>query len=370
MQKKYRVKIANKEIEILQDNDGKFIKPNFIKELETEGTALKPAHEPILLARKPISERNIASNVLKWGCGGINVDGCRINVDKKDKENIFKKHQSFENTFSGNIGVRKLKENEILRAKEKQKEIIEKTITQGRFPANLILECCCEDDELVDGKAGELTNYDWGDSEQGAVGLTNNIKSGRHYKNEQGAIHTNPNCVCRMLDEQSGECKTSNLNMVNTGIWGSCGKREHIEHKGSSGGASRYFYQAKASQKERWFYCTICKQAYQMKERDNHIHGAPEKTKYQYLEFHPTQKPSQLIQYLARLITPPNGTMLDPFLGSGTGLIAAEREGFNCVGIDSKREYCLISHQRLKTEIEQEQTKLSGGQSTIERIGF
>jgi len=271
------------------------------------GTGLKPAHEPILLARKPISERNIAANVLRHGTGGLNIDGCRIEHNELIKEtNRYSRGASWNND---NCGF-KNEQNRLASASP-----------QGRFPANLFL-----------------------DEEAGG-----------------------------MLDEQSGELTTGEMNSIAKGgqyaAYGYQYPRETVSHK-SKGGASHFFYQAKASQAERWFYCTICKQAYPMKERDNHIHNAPEKTKYMYLEFHPTQKPQGLISYLMRLVTPPNGTVLDPFLGSGTGLIATEREGFNCVGIDSKREYCLISHQRLKTEIEQPQTKLTGEQSKIERIGF
>ena len=324
------------------------------------GTGLKPSHEPILLARKPISERNIASNVLKWGVGGINVDGCRVQMDEMTGRPQYES-KGWKNT-SGMTGS------------------INNDWKKGRFPANLILECCCEEDELVEGKAksGGGTQKGINDSVYGQT-RGHDIKHfnyGDEKGNEECLVHTNPACVCRILDEQSGELVSGG------GIKLKAGSKSHgwnnnkttiydaPYRKNSTGGASRFFYQAKASQKERWFYCTICKQAYQMKERDNHIHNAPEKTKYQYLEFHPTQKPEKLIAYLARLITPPNGTMLDPFLGSGTGLIAAEREGFNCIGIDSKQEYCWISHQRLKNEIEQVPTKLNKEQSTIQRIGF
>ena len=105
-----------------------------------------------------------------------------------------------------------------------------------------------------------------------------------------------------------------------------------------------------------------------MKERDKHIHNAPEKEKYKYLEFHPTQKPESLISYLMRLITPPNGTVIDPFLGSGTAIIAAEREGFNCIGIDSKFEYCEIAYWRGKAEMIQQ--KIFAKHSTIKKEGF
>ena len=505
------------------------------------GTGLKPAHEPILLARKPISERNIVSNVLKWGVGGINVDGCRINHNENLKEQV--------------------RGEPLLEWKSAPAGKIFIPNQQGRFPANLILECCCEEGKIMEEK---IKSAGWRDSDGGDSSLfgtgIENYHGSIHYADKEGnekCLHTNPNCVCKMLDEQSGFLHPSankeltKRGKTDNGIFGNGNiTRPHringvVDYKG--GGASRFFkiikvdqdnsfiydvdilinevekcgnilenqkgdgmlngvrkeveryiqnveqflcgkksmenfqrdtksiistliklmielktynvcreetinycmgesekaikllmglntedakdvknirfllnfknvlrelirdiasnvkgrnykngeirtenttmnicknitenieqnksffYQAKASQKERWFYCMICKQAYPMKERDKHIHNVPEKEKYKYLEFHPTQKPLQLIQYLIRLITPPNGITLDPFSGSGTTLIAAEREGFNAIGIDSKLEYCLISYQRLKNEIEQPQTELTKKQSTIEKIGF
>ena len=98
------------------------------------------------------------------------------------------------------------------------------------------------------------------------------------------------------------------------------------------------------------------------------MHNAPENEKYKYLEFHPTQKPLQLIQYLTRLITPPHGTVLDLFMGTGTTLVAAEQEGFNSIGVDSKSEYCRIAERRLKNELIQ--LKINQERSTIEKTGF
>ena len=112
-----------------------------------------------------------------------------------------------------------------------------------------------------------------------------------------------------------------------------------------------------------WFYCSVCKRSDQIKNMGKHLHNAPNRTRYNHIETHPTQKPLQLIQYLIKLITPINGTTIDPFLGSGTGLIAAEREQLNCIGVDTNQAYCNISHQRFKDEVKQ--TKLSGQKSNV-----
>ena len=290
----------SKQIIKLQDEDGKFVLPNDFKEAGLTGTGLKPAHEPILLARKPISEHNIASNVLKWGVGGINVDACRIETNGRPliESESSASLSCYGDGLSHSHGMG--------------------TTKQGRFPANLIL----------DEEAGE------------------------------------------MLDEQSGETESTDSirhnNQVDiTGKKGIYGKYNNKDTQGFSdrGGASRFFYQAKASQSERWFYCTFCKRSDQIKNRDKHIHNAPSETRYKHLEFHPTQKPIQLIQYLIRLITPTGKTIIDPFLGSGTALIAAEREQVNCIGIDSNQAYCNIANQRIKEELNQ--TNLFGEKSNI-----
>ena len=286
------------------------------------GTSLKPAHESILLARKPISEKNIADNVLKWGVGGININGCRTNyLSKKDK-----------------IEGQSASQSDVAPSYMVSKGGGNRNHIQGRFPTNLILECCCEEDELVEGELQKPKNANRFKKTDGGAFMASPLTktlAPDYDGNTPSVIHTNPNCVCKMLDSQSG----------------------------AKGGASRYFYQAKASQKERWFYCTFCKQSDQNKNMDKHIHNAPNETRYKHLEFHPTQKPVQLIQYLIKLITPPNGTILDPFLGSGTSLIAAEREQVNCIGIDSNQIYCSIANQRLKEELMQ--TNLFEGKSIV-----
>ena len=319
------------------------------KQFEGFGSALKPAVEIWCLAQKSISERNIASNVLKCGVGGINIDGTRILAP----EGLIKGGcTKFGGVFGSGNKVTNVNGH-----------------PQGRFPSNLILSCDCKEDELVEGKANSSGGGMHGADKFGHSWITEPIKN-VGYGNEKYLIHKNPNCVCAMLDEQSGELNRTSLRNYtyeNRGGWKQTSKMKHLIDYGDKGGCSRFFYQAKASQKERWFYCTICKQAYPMKLKDAHIHNAPKSEKYKYLEFHPTQKPLQLIQYLVRLITPPDGTVLDPFMGTGTTLVAAEKEGVNSIGIDSILEYCEIAETRLREELIQ--LKLSGG-STIEKEGY
>lgn len=181
------------------------------------GTGLKPANEPILLARKPLSEKTVAKNVLKHGTGGLNIDGSRIATseiklnDSEFKAGFFKDSGGIGERWSGN-GTNN---------------------TQGRFPANLVLS----------GAAPELL----------------------------------------------GEC-------------------------------ARFFYCAKVSPSERG-------------DTNNH----------------PTVKPQKLMQYLIKLITPPGGTVLDPFMGSGSTCLAAKTLGFDFIGIEKEKEYFEIAERRIES---------------------
>lgn len=264
------------------------------------GTALKPANEPICVARKPLSEKSVAENVLKWGTGGINVDGCRVgsegSVRKTEITNI---PNSDSEIFKGaNIKCKRTP--------------IE---GEGRFPANIILECICD----------EVNKRD---------------------------IHTNPMCPCRLMDEQSGVSKSSKA-LIKGGIGVSdiigANKKEggslieSIRGHNDSGGASRFFYQAKVSKNER----NMGLDGFEGKEvirqglagdHNNPVHN----------NTHPTLKPVQLMTYLCRMVTPPNGIVLDPFMGSGSTGIAAQLEGFRFCGMEMEEEYFKIAQARIE----------------------
>lgn len=231
------------------------------KKWQGYGTALKPANEPILLARKPLSEKTVAANVLKWGTGGINIDGCRIASEGMPKsctnQNI--RNNSYVSDNS-----------------KRDRDTIYNPSPQGRFPANLLLD-------------------------------------------EEGA---------KMLDEQSGNCKSAGNYKEETRLKPMDCSRSMFplggrpKYGNEQGGASRFFYCAKASKSERNLGC----------EKSNG---------------HPTVKPLRLMRYLCRLITPPNGICLDPFMGSGSTGIAALQEGFRFIGIEREDEYMEIAKARL-----------------------
>jgi site-specific DNA-methyltransferase (adenine-specific) len=283
-------------------------------EWEGWGTGLKPANEPICLARKPLSENTIAENVLEWGTGGINIDGCRIGSD-----------------------------------------II--TQNEGRFPSNIILECTC--DEVIKGERGERSgaNNDYGDKKGGQWGKVKQIR-GADY-NDKGDIHTDPNCPCYIMDQQSGVSKSSDnkYDGKNTNTkFGQIKSSKRERGFTDKGGASRFFYQAKVSKAERNMGLDGFEEkrggAMMANTGDKMVlGGASLKGEYKEIQkqknTHPTIKPVNLMTYLCRLITPKGGTILDPFMGSGSTGIAALLEGFNFIGMEMDEDYFKIAESRI-----------------------
>ena len=224
------------------------------------GTALKPAHEPIVMARKPLSEKTVVDNVLEWGTGGINIDESRISTDEDQRRPSKGGENGLNNTNTFKI---------------RERTIEEQPKHDGRFPANIIF----------DEEAGKL------------------------------------------LDEQSGISKsTGGTGKIETNqIYGKYNKRVSYYNFGDIGGASRFFYCPKTSKKER------------NEGVDNN---------------HPTVKPTNLMLYLIRLVTPKGGTTLDPFMGSGSTGKAAIRGGFDFIGIEMEEEYFRIANARIQYEFD------------------
>jgi len=340
------------------------------------GGALKPAIDLIVQARKPIAEKNVAMNVLTHGVGGLNIDATRIEGNVGKPWGRVHPHR-------GNYPGWQL-DKEMVEAPEPH--------PQGRFPSNLILECIC--DEVIPGKVGRPSlakhEHTFGDGE--IYGTAKESVKTVNY-GDTAPIHTNPNCPCYVLDAQSGETisrsggESSVTSLHNwkerKGMFTPGRKHPRTGHD-DSGGCSRFFYVAKASRRERWFYCSVCKKAYSGDKREGHkkhsMHcldcGVDYEPQRDFVEgsdgamrssdpfamvggrnynkpidehrdhntksnllFHVTQKPEQLIRYLIRLVTPPGGTVLDPFVGSGTTLVSARMEGMNALGIEIGTEY-------------------------------
>lgn len=235
------------------------------REWQGWGTALKPAFEPIVVARKPLIG-TVAENVQQWGTGAINVDGCRIAAALGDSDHPgdLTQRPMGNNAWAENSGTK---------------------VTQappnpsGRWPANVIL----------DESQAEALDRQSGVQRDGVAVKRNGVTS----------------------------------NGV-TG-WGKAPVGTPDLGYGGEGGASRFFYTAKASTDER-----------------PRVDGVA----------HPTVKPLDLMQYLVRLVTPPGGTVLEPFAGSGTTLEACIVEGFKCVGIEITDEYLPLIMQRITKPIE------------------
>ena len=216
------------------------------------GTALKPAHEPIVMARKPLAKGcTVAANVLAHGTGAINVDGCRIEGALDGDPNRSAK-------TDGGSFASLAKHAPVVRA-------------GGRWPANI---CHDGSDEVL----------------AGFPVTTSGTIAPHHQRHTQGGNGNTMGAMDGFLGASFGD----------------------------TGSAARFFYCAKSSKADRG-------------EGNNH----------------PTVKPSALMRYLCRLVTPPGGTILDPFAGSGSTGRAADIEGFNAILIELDPEYAAIASKRI-----------------------
>jgi len=274
------------------------------KQWEGWGTALKPAVEPIVVARKPLSEKNVALNVLKWGTGGINIDATRItykNDDDKPSSDWWSK--------KGGV-LQKNKQDGFIPVMKQGQKWSDNPI--GRFPANIIL----------DEEAG------------------------------------------KMLDEQSGCCggdKRKSKPSYDKGYWGNANNKELTSLYNDKGGASRFFYCAKASKSERNFGCEELeiKKAGSLEFRNRESGKGQFEGEQQFAKNnHPTVKPIKLMEYLVKLVSKEGAVILDPFLGSGTTAIACIKQGRNFIGIEKEKEYVKIAEARIRPFMEQSKLNL------------
>jgi len=217
------------------------------------GTALKPAFEPIVVARKPLTEKTVAQNVLTHRTGALNIDACRIDANG-ESYNAGPSGGGFTtNSYESGLG-------RIAPA-------------AGRWPANVVLD---EDmAQVLDMQSGVLS--------RGRFPATQEAHEATSFTVAKGKIQPQ-----RDMD---------------------------------TGGASRFFYVAKAPKKERPVVDGVA---------------------------HPTVKPLALMRWLCKLVTQEGGTILDPFAGSGTTIEAAILEGFNVIGIEREAEYLPLIEARIE----------------------
>jgi site-specific DNA-methyltransferase (adenine-specific) len=284
-------------------NEGKYISETApataaAKQWDGWGTALKPAHEPMVLARKPL-EGTVANNVLTYGVGGLNIDGTRVIANGENFDNLksrpigklnTRRNGETDEEFDARVG----ESPEQLAALAKLKEL-------GRFPANFI----------HDGSDEVVALFP---AVKGATSRTNASQ------------------------------EASDNAMFGGGFAGA------VYDDGLNTSAARFFYCAKASKRDR----NEGLDGFEAKRdhdgrKDGGVGGdnPRNRTNNAKLNHHPTVKPTSLMQYLVKLVTPPNGIVLDPFMGSGSTGKACAYEGFEFIGIDQSAEYVEIAQARI-----------------------
>jgi len=289
------------------------------------GTALKPAHEPLVLARKPLSESTIAGNVLKHGTGGLNIDGCRIGTDER---------LSFGSREIGD-GVKYSP-----MPKDKQTPGIQNQM--GRFPANLIWSHSplCKRIGTKKVKGSQLDHVCSRKSDNGIyhpygtqhrVGYTD-----ADGMEEVESWDCHPSCPSWQF-AKAGVTKSGAMKKEVPAYEGESttgflrGRSGPSNQHGDSGSVSRFFKSCQFTEED------IPAFVYYAKAGRAERNGST----------HPTMKPVALMRYLCRLICPPNGTILDPFGGSGTTGLAAKQEGFHYILIEREPEYVEIARRRI-----------------------
>ncbi len=248
------------------------------------GTALKPAHEPIVVARKPLVG-TVANNVLTYGTGALNIDGCRVGSGTGET-----KTYEVSDMRGGNFGQDK--ETYANRAK-----LTYTKVDSGRWPANVI----------HDG------------SDEVLAGFPNSKSTKRTGKR--------------------------------TGTYGEFAGQDNVEMgHDDSGSAARFYYCAKAGRAEREAGLDGLEEKRESdRQKDDGVGGDNPRNRSNNARanHHPTVKPLALMRYLVRLVTPPGGVVLDPFLGSGTTAVAAILEGFDWLGCEITEDYWPIIEARV-----------------------
>jgi DNA modification methylase len=259
------------------------------------GTALKPAHEPIVVARKPLIG-TVAANVEAHRTGALNIDGCRVGSDGGCAGAAI-------NCFGGGLNG----------------TFAQPVPGLGRWPANV----------AHDGSDEVLAAFPIASGAQAPVtGLEPSASTSHIY----------------------GKFRRAASDRGTGGIWSGISNHPCGPQYGDDGSAARFFYCAKASREDRNIGCDdLPDVAGGMVNNTSGQHitrrdgGAPGPTKNN----HPTVKPTELMRWLVRLVTPPGGTVLDPFAGSGSTGRAADIEGFDAILIELSPEYAAIARKRI-----------------------
>lgn len=271
------------------------------------GTALKPAHEPIVLARKPPRD-TITNNVLRYGTGALNIDGTRVPHDAAVDLDRQQRQQHADGAVEGAFGAAALIGTEIPTYKP-----------EGRWPANLI----------HDGSSEVLEHFP--NTAAGAAPAKANKPTGEHYEGGWGPVENEHRKVFAA---------------------GNAGRFFNVTPYTDLDGAS-FVYCPKAGTAERNAGLDEIPRQVAQKWNDGGIKERREETARPVANTHPTVKPLALMRHLIRLVTPPGGTVLEPFAGSGTTLAAATLEGFDAIGIELTADYLPIITGRIQWATEQ-----------------
>jgi len=267
------------------------------EQFEGWGTALKPAHEPICMARKPI-QGTVAQNCLKWGTGGINIDESRVGTEGAKQKIVDKNNPQSMNSMGG---------GQFYNGK-----IIDADF--GRFPANLI----------HDGSEEVMACF----------------------PETKGEKRT------QIINKGTFSTFNSNKTPVNTPSYNDNGGNASRFFKS-------IIYNSKPSKAERNKGCEPVFNLFEQSEglplgeapasaRSTPADGRENALGNQRANFHPTVKPVELMEYLIKMVTPKGGVVLDPFMGSGTTGCGAVKNGFEFIGIDLTPEYLEIAEKRIK----------------------
>ena len=286
----------NRELNAIQEQWGTQACREVIENWKKIGTALKPSFEPIIVARKPF-KGSLVDNVIEYGVGGINIDDCRVGNEERQnpQAGFIRRGRTDEEVFMGT-----------------DKNRPEGTLTvNGRFPANTIL------------------TYDENDFDEVCGGFPDTKNSKRSSKYNKDTEYTNTYTPPKAIYTENNTY-------------------------GDSGSTSRYFYCAKASKKDRDEGLDTFNQEKVNDGRQTPIDNPFQRGETPRRNVHPCVKPTELMQYLVRLVSPNRATILDPFNGSGStgkAVMYENRErnkNYKYIGIELTEEYLPIAKARIE----------------------
>ncbi|WP_336341207.1 site-specific DNA-methyltransferase [Pseudomonas atacamensis] len=274
---------------------------NDVEGMDGWGTALKPSMEPITFARKPLDGKTIGANVRAFGVGALNIDGCRIETidDLNGGAYTLNGRQSVSDSLRQGSGMNAVGAT--------AGEYVQPS---GRWPANLIHDGSAEVVALFPAQAGAAAPVTG--NEPTANGFSGPVKYSGMRERVPGAFHSD------------------------------------------SGSAARFFYCAKTSRKDR-NEGLISSDAPAVAKDATMRDCETAEWSTRNGNSHPRVKPTDLMAYLLRLVTPPGGVALDPFMGSGSTGKAAMREGFQFIGCEIDEQYAAIARARIDHEITRQQ---------------